>query len=262
MAVDITKDLKKYIPIFQQAKDQNINESETSLRIGKFLEEVLGYNVFEDITKEFTVKDRFVDYAIRLDGKVKFFVEIKQAGVDLREKHIEQASNYAANAGVAWVVLTNGCCWQLYHLTFEDGIENDLILSTDMLTDDLKDSSFKISLLHKKSVLKNEHEDFYARTKVLSPKSIVQAIFQENFLRMIRGHLKKMSGITIEEQELINGIKGMISTETWASIGDVKVKRKRRVTRQKTLDEQLTPSVPLPVQTGYTDDPEEPDSVK
>ena len=41
MSIDITKDLKKYIPIFQQAQEQNINEAETSLRIGKFLEDVL-----------------------------------------------------------------------------------------------------------------------------------------------------------------------------------------------------------------------------
>ncbi len=231
MSVDISRNLKKYIPLFQQAYEQNINEAETSLRVGKFLEEVLGYDVFQDITKEHTVKDRFVDYAIKLNGKVVFFIEIKQAGIELREKHIEQASNYAANAGVSWVVLTNGRCWQLYHLTFEDGIQSDLILSADLLSGDLKDIYSKISLLHKKSVLKGEHEDYYAKIKVLSPKSIIQAIFQENTLRMIRGHLKKSSGVTIEEQDLVAGIKEMVSDETWKTIGDVKIKRKRRVSK-------------------------------
>src|SRR4030066_2515498 len=108
MSIDITKDLKKYIPIFQEAKEQNINEAETSLRIGKFLEDALGYDIFKDITKEHTIKDRYVDYAIKADGKVMFFIEIKQAGIELKEKHIEQASNYAANAGVEWGLLTNG----------------------------------------------------------------------------------------------------------------------------------------------------------
>jgi len=60
MSIDISRNLKKYIPIFQQAHEQNINEAETSLRVGKFLEEVLGYDVFQDITKEHTVKDRYV----------------------------------------------------------------------------------------------------------------------------------------------------------------------------------------------------------
>lgn len=61
MAIDITQDLKKYIPIFQQAKEQNINEAETSLRIGKFLEDVLGYDVFQDITKEHSIKNKYID---------------------------------------------------------------------------------------------------------------------------------------------------------------------------------------------------------
>lgn len=227
MPVDITKGLKKYIPIFKQASEPPIHEAQTSLRIGKFLEEVLGYNIFQDITKEYTVKDKIVDYAIKLNGKVAFFIEVKQAGTNLREKHIEQASNYAANAGVPWVVLTNGSCWHLYHLTFEEseGIQSDLILSADMLKDDIKDASFKISYLHKKSILKGEHENYYARVKVLSPKSIIQAIFQENVLRMLRGYLKKKSGTTVDEQDLVNSIKKMISPETWEIIGDIKVKK-------------------------------------
>lgn len=243
MPVDITRDIRKYIPIFQQAREQNINEAETSLRIGKFLEDVLGYDVFQDITKEHTIKDRYVDYAVKLNGKIAFFIEVKQAGVDLREKHIEQASNYAANAGVSWIVLTNGCAWQLYHLTFEDGIQSDLILSADLLTEDIKDASFKIAHLHKKSILKGEHEEYYARVKVLSPSSIIQAIFQENTFRMIRGHLRKMSGITVEEQDLISGIKAMLSSEAWESIGDVKVKRKKKVLRRGASDQQKEPAV-------------------
>jgi len=245
MPVDITRNIKKYVPIFQQAQEQSINEAETSLRVGKFLEEVLGYDVFQDITKEHTVKERYVDYAIKVNGKVAFFVEIKQAGIELREKHIEQASNYAANAGVSWVALTNGRQWQLYHLSFDDGIQNDLIFSADMLTGDINDAALKIGYLHKKSILKGEHEEFYAKKKVLSPLSIVQAIFQENTLRMVRGHLKRMSGISVEEQELVAGIKALISVEAWATIGDIKVKKKRK--RRSVAAQESAANQPIQV---------------
>lgn len=184
--------------------------------------------MFQDITKEHTIKDRFVDYAIKLNGKVEYFIELKSAGIDLREKHIEQASNYAANAGVKWVVLTNGRCWHMYHLTFEDGIQSDLIWSADILGD-LKEAASKISLLHKKSISKDEHEEYFEKTKVLSPKSIMQAIFQEQTLKAIRLHLKRTSGISVEEQDLAKSIKAMISPESWESIGDVKIRRKRKV---------------------------------
>lgn len=240
MPINIIKDFKKYIPIFQQAHEQGINEAETSLRIGKFFKDVLGYDIFEEISKEHMIKDRYVDYAIKIKGKIFFLVEVKQAGIELRERHIEQASNYAANSGLSWILLTNGRYWQLYHLTYDEGIQSDLIWSVDIVEDDMKDAAFKISLLHKKSILKKEHEAYYAKVKTLSPKTIIQAIFQENTLRMIRSHLKKMTGINVDEQEVVDGIKQMVSDGTWREIGNIKVKRPRKTGKPK-LQEEVTP---------------------
>lgn len=254
MAIDITRHLRKYLPIFKQAHDQSVNESETSLRIGKFFEEALGYDIFEEVSKEHTIKNRYVDYAIKLKGKVAFLVEVKQAGIDLRERHIEQASNYAANSGIPWVLLTNGRYWQLFRLTFDEGIQSDLIWSVDILDDDIKEVSNKLSLLHKRSVLKNEHEKYYAKVRTLEPRSIIQAIFQENTLRMIRSHLKRMTGITVEEEDLVAGIKQMLSADAWKDISDIKVKRPRKVTRQRQKKEEpVVPAEPVrPVEVAHS----------
>lgn len=233
MAIDITKDLKRYIPIFQQAHDQGINEAETSVRISKFFEEVLGYDVFSEISREHVVKDRNVDYAIKLNGKVRFFIEVKQAGLSLKERHIEQAENYAANSGTPWIVLTSGCYWHLYHLTFDEGIQSDLLWSVDLMADDIKSAADKLSLLHKKSVAKGEMEDYYAKFKTLSPRSIVQAMFHESSLKVMRACLKKSAGVRVDEQELVDNIKKMISQEAWEVIGDVKIIRKRKAAKPK-----------------------------
>ena len=48
------------------------------MRIGKFMEDVLGYDVFSEVSKEYTVKDKYVDYAIKLNNKPAFFIEVKQ----------------------------------------------------------------------------------------------------------------------------------------------------------------------------------------
>ncbi len=233
MGIDITKDLKKFLPIFQEAHDQAMNESDTSLRISKFCENVLGYDVFKDVSREHAVKDRNVDYAIKCNGKIQFFIEVKQAGAALKEKHAEQASNYAANAGVRWVLLTNGGNWNMYHLTFDEGIQLDLAWSLNVLEDNIKDSSAKLSMLHRKSMAKGELDEYYDRLKILSPKSVLQAIFHENVLRLIRLQLKKSSGTKIDEQELADNIKKMISQETWEQIGDVKITRSKKTSRSK-----------------------------
>lgn len=236
MACDILKDLKKYMPIFQQAHDEAINEAETSMRISKFFEDVLGYDVFKEISREHVVKERNVDYAIKLNGKIKYFIEVKPAGIALKEKHIEQAESYAANSGVPWVLLTNGIYWQLYHLTFDEGIQSDIIWTVDLISDDIKEASLKLGMLHRKSVLKGEIEDYFEKIKTLSPKSVMHAIFHESTLRVIRACLKKSHGIRVDEQELADNIKKMISKETWELIGDVKITRKRK-TKLKPKEE-------------------------
>ena len=259
MPIDISKGLKKYIPIFQEAHEQGINEAETSMRIGKFLEDVLGYDVFSEISKEYTVKDRYVDYAIKLNNKPKFFIEIKQAGADLRKSYIEQASNYAANANVKWVILTSGRYWQAYHLSFDEGIQSDLVWSTDIIEDDISDASFLISMLHKKSILKGELEDYYLIIKTLSPKSIIQAIFQEDTLRVIRKHLKAVNGININEDDLTDSIKDMLSKDAWEQIGDVKIKKKRKTSRPKQELEGVPASS---VESSTTKEPEKVENIE
>lgn len=246
MPIDITRSLKKYIPIFQEAHELGINEAETSMRISKFIEDVLGYDVFTDVSKEYTVKDRYVDYAIKLNNKTVFFIEVKQAGMELRKSFIEQAGNYAANAGVYWVVLTSGRYWQIYHLTFDEGIQSDLIWSADIIEDDIKRSSFLLSLLHKKSILRGELEDYYLKVKTLSPKSIIQSIFHEDSLKVIRRHLKESNGISVDEDELTDSITEMLSKEAWEEIGDVKIKRKRKINKQKTEEPQAMPPQVMP----------------
>lgn len=246
MPVDILKDLKKYVPIFQQAHDQSINEAETSTRISKFLEDVLGYDVFSEISREHVVKERNVDYAIKLNGTVKLFIEVKQAGISLKEKHIEQAENYAANSGVPWVLLTNGIYWQLYHLDFDEGIQSDLVISVDLKDGDIKEAAQMLGILHKKSILKGELETFYEKVQTLSPKSIVQALFHESTLKVIRACLKNSHGIRVDEQEIVENIRKMISKETWETIGDVKITRKRKA-RLKPKQEERPSSTPATV---------------
>lgn len=247
MAIDISKGLKKYIPIFRTTHEQAINEAETSLRISKFFEDVLGYDVFTEISKEHMIKDRYVDYAITIKGKVVFLVEVKQAGIKLKEKHIEQASNYAANSGISWVLLTNGKYWLLYHLTFDEGIQSDQIWSVDLLEDDLKILTPKIALLYRKNVSKGELENCLAKAKTLSPKSIIQAIFHEDTLKVVGKLLRKTSGVRVEEQDLADNIKKMLTKKAWEEIGDIKIKRKRKAIRVKQPAKETTPAQQTPV---------------
>lgn len=96
MANSIVKGLRKFSPIWQDAKDKDLNEADVVTRIIKFMEEALGYDAISHITKEFQIKDRFVDLAIRIDSKVRFYVEAKSSNTNLKESQIFQAESYAS----------------------------------------------------------------------------------------------------------------------------------------------------------------------
>jgi hypothetical protein len=99
MAIDIRKPLKKLLPHLLQAKADNLNEADTVMRIIKFFEDVLDYSAMSEITRESNIKDKYVDLAIKIDGRIRLLVEVKSAGTILRDRHIEQAQPKGITSG-------------------------------------------------------------------------------------------------------------------------------------------------------------------
>src|SRR5687768_1496366 len=57
---EIKKAVKAFLPIIQQAKSRNANESDTSNIVHKFFQDVLGWD-FLDLTSEYKIKSTFCD---------------------------------------------------------------------------------------------------------------------------------------------------------------------------------------------------------
>src|SRR5881397_53793 len=68
----IKKSLQQYAQVFLDGQQQNINEADTVMYLTKFFTDVLGYDLFSEITKEFQIKDKYCDIAIKVHGQVKF----------------------------------------------------------------------------------------------------------------------------------------------------------------------------------------------
>jgi predicted type IV restriction endonuclease len=52
---------------------------------------------------------------------------VKAIGLELRDQHVKQATDYAANQGCGWVALTNGIVWRAYKVSFTKPIEHELV---------------------------------------------------------------------------------------------------------------------------------------
>ena len=248
MAVDIRKPLKKFIPHLIAARDQNVNEADTVQRLVKVLENVLGYDSLSEITREMQVKDKYVDLAVKIDGSVRFLIEAKSAGTELRDRHIEQAERYAAENNIRWVLLTNGIAWNLYHLTFEEGIEYARAFTVDV-TGDVDQCAQCLGLLHRTSVRKGQLEEFWAHRVALGPASISKALFHEDTLRLVKRQIRKLEGLSVDEEDLARAIHDILSVEAREVIGPVRIRR-TRAPRQPKKSAKV-------VEAGQTDVPHE-----
>lgn len=230
--IRIKRPLKKLVPYLLQAKEQNMNEADTVRRVTKVLEDALGYDPLVEISREAQLKGKYLDLLIKVDDVARLTVEAKRAGIKLRDRHIDQAYTYASTNNIPWVLLTNGVVWNLYHLTFEEGIEYERAFSVDFSKHDLDAAADKLVLLHRENVRKGGLEDFWECQIALSWPSIAKALFQEDVLRRIRREIRRTAGILIDTEDLSERLREMMSPEVRETIGQVKVRKRTR--RRKT----------------------------
>jgi predicted type IV restriction endonuclease len=245
MSLDV-RALKKYLPHLVKAREENLNEADTVQRLIKVLEDVFGYDAMSEISRESAIKDKFVDIALKIDGATKLLVEVKSASTVLRDRHIEQAQSYAANANIRWVILTNGLTWSLYHLTFEEGIDSVLAFTVDLAEEGVTPKACELlGLLHRQRVKKGELESYWEHRVALGPASLGRALFTEDTLRFIRREIRRREGILIDEEDLATAIHEMLSTEARERIGPVKIRR-RQQKRQKAVMTTTGDVPPIP----------------
>jgi hypothetical protein len=235
---------RKIAPFLIQAAEQSLNEADTVRRVVKVFEDVLEYDGMVEISREALIKGKYVDLAIKLDGTIRLLVEVKAAGTILRDRHIDQARAYAADGNIRWVVLTNGTSWNLYHLTFEEGIEHDLVFSVEVAPDRTDEAADALAVLHRDSVRKGLHEELWRRKSALSAQSLGRALFTESVLRVIRREVRLTEGISVDEEDLASGIKMLFSPEAREQMGPIKIRRRKRKRAVQTTSSAPTSEEP------------------
>lgn len=187
--------IKKYQPILASAKARDVGEADTVTVIKDMLADVFGYDKYSEVTSEFAIRGTYCDLAIKTDGALQTLIEVKAIGLELKDTHVKQAIDYAANQGVDWVLLTNGMCWRVYHLTFSKPIEQELVVSIDFSTlNSRSESDIELLYLWCKEGWQRSVLDEYNTQKQALSKFFVGAMLQtEPVLDVIRRELRRMS---------------------------------------------------------------------
>jgi len=189
--------IKKFQNILKIAKAKDINESDTVVIVIDILSELFGYDKFLDVTSEYAIKKTYCDLVLKIGGQTRFLIEVKAIGLDLKDDYIRQVIDYGANAGVDWVILTNGCVWKIYKITFTKPIDKELVYEFDILKINAKKQSDLEMLYYicKESIGKGKSalEGYYLQKQILGRFFIGQVIVTEPIINVIRKSIRKIA---------------------------------------------------------------------
>ena len=109
----IAAQMKRYQSVLGTIQKKDTSEADTVTVINDMLTDVCGYDKFLEVTGQYAIRGTFVDLAVKVDENIRYLIEVKAVGIELKDIHIKQAIDYAANEGIEWVILTNGAVWRI-----------------------------------------------------------------------------------------------------------------------------------------------------
>lgn len=263
VALRISDGLKRFQPILDSAKIRDINESDTVVILTGILSEMLGFDKYTEITTEHSIRGTYCDLAITIDGKMRLLIEVKAVGIELKENHVKQAVDYAANKGLDWVVLTNGHTWKVFKIHFTKPIMNELVAEIDVLKLSHKNQEHieLIYLLSKEGMVKSSLEDFHIQKQATNRFLVGNLLLTDNVLNTLKKELRQIyPDIKVQLDEIRNVLNFDVIKRELLEGEDASEARKRIAKAAKKRDKAKTDTTPEP-QAAVIDSPPEPETM-
>ena len=248
VATRFTKDVGRFQRVLRQAKDRDVNESDTVTIITDMLANVFGFDKYTDITSEQAIRGTYCDLAIKLDDAIKFLIEVKAVGLTLKENHLRQAVAYGANEGIQWVVLTNGIEWEIYKIKFERPISYDLVCSFSFLELNPRKAEDQqtLFLLCKEGLGKAVIEEFHEHVRCVNRFMISSLMLTEPVLNVIRRELRRVSpAVKVDNQEIAEIIRDEVLKRDVLE-GEAAEEAQRRVKKAPRKKQRKASPAPAP----------------
>ena len=195
----------KFKKVLEQARERDVNESDTVTIVTDILEEVFGFDKYAEITREFSIQGTYCDLAIKTSKRIEYLIEVKAIGRELKDIHLKQAVTYASQEGVRWVILTNGITWQVHRVTLEGRVESDMLMGFDMTTINPRksDDQEMLFLLCKRGVQKDLIDDLYEYRQSVNRYTVGAVVLSEPVISVIRRELRRIKdGLKVNNEEI------------------------------------------------------------
>lgn len=230
--MSIEKAFKDFLPVIKDAYKQKLNEADTRTRVQLFLERVLGYDLLKEITQEFMVSGHYVDLAIKIKGDVKMFIEVKPITTKLRDVHVSQAVNYAANEGVNIAILTNLDEWRVYAVSLDEGkVDAIPVIEFSTLSSKPKEIVEYLKLLSREGLTKGLLQKYIAEATSVTDKNLLLAMLSDSVIKALAKELKNITGHRVNQETLKKAIINLFSEDV------IKLVQKELKAKEKSQQE-------------------------
>jgi hypothetical protein len=245
----ISTQLKKYQGILKAAQKRDISEADTVTIITDILADIFGYDKYTQVSSEHAIRGTYVDLVVTVDEKKRFLIEAKAINIELRDGHVKQAVDYAANEGISWVVLSNGAVWRLYNIKFSKPIDKILVFEIDMLSCDPKDDDVLCCLgnLSSEGYSKDSLADLLSEKQTSSKYTLTAILRSGAMIEALRKEIRRLSGLRLDSDYLSSMLEDEILKRELidSEEGNNAVAYVKKL--QKALDKARAPQDPGPV---------------
>jgi hypothetical protein len=245
----IATQVKRYQGILNAIQKKDISEADTVTVVNDMLADVCGYDKYHEVTGQYAIRGTLVDLAVRVDNGIRFLIEVKAIGVELKDIHVKQAIDYAANEGIEWVVLTNGAVWRVYKVHFGQPIEKILVCEVDLIALSSKSDEIRecFGYLSKEGFSKDTMADLLHQKQISNKFTVAALLVCDDLLDDVRREIRRLAGVKVDIEYLrlllTNDIikRDLIDSEE-AKAAAQNVKRlQRSASRRKAATERETP---------------------
>lgn len=189
--------IKQFQPTLQAQRDRDVSEADTVTLVKDLFCDLLGFDKYLELTSEHQVRGTYCDLAVKIEGKLRLLVEVKAIGIELNERHVKQAVDYAANQGLDFVVLTNAIRWRLFQVMFKKPVDSKLLAEFDLLGINPRDEDQvePVYLLTREGMLKGAIKEFTERKEATSRFLLASLLVgDDDVLAAIRRELRRVTG--------------------------------------------------------------------
>lgn len=190
----ISQNIKAYQTVALSHKSRDVSEADTVTLVKDILSACFGYDKYMELTSEQQIRGTYCDLAVKIDGKIKYLIEVKAAGVSLNDSHLRQAIGYGANQGIEWVVLTNAVEWRLHRIKFGQPIDQEEVSSFNFteVSPKKEEDLNKMFLLCREGITSDAMDAYHYQSQILNRYSIAQILLSDSVISTIRREIKKL----------------------------------------------------------------------